>query len=198
MIALLPSGGNETGEGIHKQHLKIQKMAAHLSLPIVALTADGAASELAAQALMDEEQSEEPPLVYEYPLYGILLRAPVFKKTGPLISVTDPPHARKTCRNQPQYGTHTASLGVGFLVNHSFVDLYVTGKSGLVIRDVDNVDKQDDGAARRMFHSQTLSAAADLTDSNNFKIRPGCEGVFVYLFVMGKYRPSYVSRRNFH
>lgn len=111
-----------------------------------------------------------------------------------MISVTDPPHGRKTCRNQPQYGTHTASLGVGFLVNHSFVDLYGKEGSGLQLRDVDNVDKQDDGAARRIFHSKALRAATlEITSQSGAKlsrILPGFEGVFVYLFVMGKPNPS--------
>lgn len=162
-------------------------MAAQLKIPLVALTADGAASELSAQRLMDTEQSEVEPLTYRYQLYGIDLQAPTFKETGPLISVTDPPHARKTCRNQPQYGTHTASLGVGYLVNSSLVDLSRLNGSGLVIRDVENVDKQDDGAARRMFHSQALHAMAEkkVPKLELFSIRPQFEGLFVYLFVMG-------------
>lgn len=75
-------------------------------------------------------------------MYGIRLCAPVFK-TGPLISVTDPPHARKTARNQPA-GAHTASLGSGYLVNRSLIDIYLLPGAGLQLRDVDNVDKQDD------------------------------------------------------
>ena len=161
-------------------------MAAQLRIPVVALTADGAASELSAQSLMDHEKSELPALEYHYPLYGVHLQAPVFIGTGPMISITDPPHSRKTCRNQPQYGTHTASLGIGFLVNQSFIDLYETPGSGLVLRDVENVDKQDDGAARRIFHTQALTAATS-QENGVYTIRPNFEGLFCYLFIMGAF-----------
>ena len=92
-------------------------------------------------------KSTLPPFTYDHPAYGIHLRAPVFPETGPVVSVTDPHHAVKTGRNQPQHGTHTASLGCGYLVYRSLVDLYETGNAGLVLRDVEGVDKQDDGAA---------------------------------------------------
>ena len=162
-------------------------MAANLKLPIITLAADGAASELRAQVMMDSHQTQEDPLLYEYPLYGIHLRAPVFTQTGPLISVTDPPHARKTSRNQPQHGTHTASLGIGFLVNRSLTDLYNSPGSGLVKRDIENVDKQDDGAARRLYTHQALHAATEETSGSQGgrHIRLGYEGIFVWLFVFG-------------
>ncbi|KAF8162010.1 hypothetical protein BJ912DRAFT_935670 [Pholiota molesta] len=186
-IALLPTNGKEDADTIHGQHLKLQAMARQLNLPLIALAADGAAVELAAQLQMDHEQSEEPPLTYQYPLYGISLSIPVFTGTGPLISITDPPHARKTCHNQPQYGTHTASLGVGHLVNQSLVDLYRIPGSGLVIRDVENVDKQDDGAARSTTTSSpsTNEAGGDTGEDATSTIRPGFEGIFAYLFIMG-------------
>lgn len=193
VIAILPTDGKETVEDIHMHHLKLQKMAAQLSIPFVALTADGAASELSAQSLMDHEKSELPALKYDYPLYGIHLQAPVFIGAGPTISITDPPHSRKTCRNQPQYGTHTASLGIGFLVHQSFIDLYEISGSGLVLRDVENVDKQDDGAARRIFHTQALTAATSQENGVYTIVRPNFEGLFCYLFIVGTLFEAWMS-----
>lgn len=161
-------------------------MAKHLKMPVVSMAADGASSELAAQAFMDKEKSEQSVFAYDFPLYGVHLRAPVFTTTGPLISIQDPPHARKTCRNQPQHGTHTASLGKGYVVNRSFIQLYETGISGLQLRDVQDVDKQDDGAARRMFHHMALSATTTERLDGSRDIRPEFTGLFVYLFVFGK------------
>lgn len=168
--------------------MSLLHMAACLEMHVISLAADGAASELLSQRMMDQEASVTEPFTYSYPLYGIHLRAPVFK-TGPLVSITDPPQARKTCRNQPQHGTHTASLGVGFLVNKSLVDLQKTGVSGLVTRDVVDIDKQDDGAARRIFHVAALLAAVvpsiSELEGQQYTIRDGFEGIFVYLFVFG-------------
>ncbi|KAG2149471.1 hypothetical protein BD769DRAFT_1406343, partial [Suillus cothurnatus] len=95
--------------------------------------------------MMDHEASVAKPFTYSYLLYGIHLQAPVFK-TGLLISITDPLHARKTCHNQPQHSTHPASLGVWFLVNKSLVDLQNTGVSGFVTLDAVDVDQHEDTA----------------------------------------------------
>lgn len=160
-------------------------MARQLQMPVISMAADGASSELAAQALMDAEKSDQCPLVFDYPLYGVHLRAPGFDTTGPLISVQDPPHARKTCRNQPQHGTHTASLGKGHVVNRSFVQLYETGISGLQLRDVQDVDKQDDGAARRIFHHMALAVTTSERVDGSREVRPEFTGLFVYLFIFG-------------
>lgn len=183
VVALLPTTGKDDAAGILEQHLKLLGLAASLDLPILCFAADGAASELSAQNMMDKETSEFPPLRYDYTLYGMHLRVPVFK-TGPLVSISDPPHGRKTCRNQPQYGTHTASLGIGHVVNRSLVALYETETSGLMSRDVHNVDKQDDGAARQVFHHEALRPMI-IEEGNEHKIREGFHGLFVYLFVFG-------------
>lgn len=184
MLALIPTDGKDKAEGIHEQHMKLLKMAARLDIKVLIMAADGAAPELLAQEMMDHEKSDHPPLTYEYPLYGVFLKAPVFE-TGPLISLSDPPHGCKTARNQPQYGTHTASMGAGFMVNRSLVDLFETGVSGLVLKDVENVDKQDDGAARRVFHLMACKATTVVEDGIR-KIRPGMLGLFVYLFILGE------------
>ena len=161
------------------------KMAARLELKVLIMAADGAAPELAAQEMMDRELSDQPPLTYEYPLYGISLKAPVIK-SGPLISPTDTPHSQKMSQNQPQYGTHTASMGAGYLTHQSLVDLFEPGKSGLVLKDVENVDKQDDGAARRVFHAMALEATTEVVDGVTV-IWEGFLGLFAYLFVFGMY-----------
>lgn len=184
VLALIPTDGKDKAEGIHEQHMKLLKMAARLDLKVLVLAADGAAPELLAQEMMDQEASDHPPLTYKYPLYGIFLKAPVFK-TGPLISLSDPPHTRKTGRNQPQYGTHTARMGAGFLVNRLLVDLFETEVSGLVLKDIENVDKQDDGAAHRVFHIIALKATTVLENGVR-KIREGLLGLFVYLFVLDR------------
>jgi hypothetical protein len=183
-VALIPTNGKDDAQSIHEQHMKLQKMAAECNLSIISFAADGAASELASQSLMDSEASELAPLTYKNEAYGIDLRAPVFKTTGPAISISDPPHGRKTCRNQPQHGTHTATLGNGFVVNRSLHRLYKTGTSGLVVRDVHDVDKQDDGAARRLFHHSALVATTE--DKNGVvSVKKEFTGLFAYLYVFG-------------
>lgn len=187
MIALLPTKGNDTAEDIFKYQTIILKMAAQLGIPVISMAADGASSELGAQSLMDATPSELPALSYKSSEYGISLSAPIFEKTGPLISVQDPQHARKTCRNQPQHGTHTASLGSGYVVNRSLLQLYQTWVSGLQLRDVQDVDKQDDGAARRIFHPMALRATTYQRNLAKLEVHDHFKGLFVYLFIFGMY-----------
>ncbi|KAJ3002245.1 hypothetical protein NUW54_g5951 [Trametes sanguinea] len=185
VIALRPTKGDEDAQAIYALHLRLLEMAKHLKIKVVSLAADGASSEQGAQSLMDDTQSIHPPLSYEYPLYGISLRAPVLD-TGPLISCQDPQHARKTCRNQPQHGTHTASLGRGVVVNRTLIALQELGNAGLMRRDVENVDKQDDGAARRLFHYVALQSMTSKDSDGSQHIREEFLGLFVYLFIFGE------------
>ncbi|KAJ7194166.1 hypothetical protein GGX14DRAFT_586979 [Mycena pura] len=193
VIALLPTDGTDNAAKIVEQHLLLLKMAAQLELPVISFAADGAASELAAQNLMDNQETPCPPMTYDYPLYGIHLRAPVMEKTGPVVSITDGFHGRKTGRNQPQYGTKTQSMGSEVLVNENLVQLYETGESGILHSDVHNTDKQDDGPARRIFHHQALLACTT-GDEPEMMIRHGFGGLFVYLFVLGNLFDTWINR----
>ena len=152
VLALIPTNSKDNAEGIHKIHMLLLKMTDQLDLRVLALATDGASAELSAQEMMDQLKTEFPPMTYEHTLYGVHLRCPVFT-TGPLISISDPPHGQKTSHNQPQYGTHTASMGSHYLMNRSLVDLYKMGEAGPTLKDVENVDKQDDGAAHWVFHT---------------------------------------------
>lgn len=54
--------------------------------------------------------------------------------------------------------------------------------------DVMNTDKQDDGAATRLFNAQPLLAAlAAGTEDESGEIPQELVGIFVYLFVFGEY-----------
>ncbi|KAG6895347.1 hypothetical protein C0992_001720 [Termitomyces sp. T32_za158] len=194
IVAALPTISGGDSDFVYLQQIKALKMAGNLKLPVISFAADGASAELSAQNTMDKVASELAPITYDYPLYGIYLRAPVLNDTGPLVSITDPPHARKTCRNQPQHGTHTASLGIGYLVNRSLVDLYRCSGSGLVLRDVENADKQDDGAARRAFHETALFSLTVKDLAGAVTIKENFHGLFIYLFIFGNLFDAWISR----
>ncbi|KAJ7927127.1 hypothetical protein B0H13DRAFT_1570291, partial [Mycena leptocephala] len=105
----------------------------------------------------------------------------------------DAPHGSKTARNQPQHWTHTASMGAGKIVNNDLVQLQQTGIAGLLKSDVTNVDKQDDGPARRLWHHAALLACTVENDVG-MNIRPGFEGLFVYLLVFGVLFDAWINR----
>lgn len=166
MVALIPANGTDDGRQIHELDMKLLKFCEHFGLKLLAVAADGASSEVKAMQLMYAEKTSRR-LTYTNTEYGVHLSAPIFDSTGPLICVTDPDHARKTMRNQPQYGTHTASMGSSYIVNRSLVRLYEQPDSGLVQRDVRNTDKQDDGAAHRSFHEQALKSMTEVSGNGS-------------------------------
>ncbi|KAJ6563697.1 hypothetical protein DFH09DRAFT_1278913 [Mycena vulgaris] len=192
VVALLPTDGKDDATQIVEQQLKLLKMAEELSLSVVSFAADGAASELAAQRLMDDQPSSFPPLTYDYDLYGIHLKAPVLK-TGPVVSNQDSGHGKKTARNQLQSGTKSATLGEDVVVNETLIDLQATGESGLLPSDVNNVDKQDDWPARHLFHIKALQACTS-GEGEEMKIKDGFGGLFVYLFVLGIFFDAWLNR----
>ncbi|KAJ7855713.1 hypothetical protein B0H14DRAFT_2275686, partial [Mycena olivaceomarginata] len=105
----------------------------------------------------------------------------------------DAGHAKKTARNQPQHGTKTGSLGADVVVNRTLIALYETGESGLLASDVNNVDKQDDGPARHLFHVKALRACT-VGEGDKVRIRNGMGGLFVYLFVLGVLFDAWLNR----
>ncbi|KAJ7191248.1 hypothetical protein GGX14DRAFT_407314 [Mycena pura] len=85
VVALIPTDGKDDANKIAEEHLKLLQMAKYHDLSVISFAADGAASELAAQNLMDKQATGRPPVVYDYPLYGVHLQAPVME-TGPVVA----------------------------------------------------------------------------------------------------------------
>jgi hypothetical protein len=74
------------------------------------------------------------------------------------------------------------------------VDLCEMPDSGMYRADVVNVDKQDDGAARRFYHPKALCACTEVVDGA-CRVKDNFKGIFVYQFILGKPRTR-KSQRN--
>lgn len=74
------------------------------------------------------------------------------------MTVPDPSHIQKVLRNNEQSGTRLLSVGDHCLTHQTLVALRKEPNSGMVKKYVENTDKQDDGAAIRLFHSNALEA----------------------------------------
>jgi hypothetical protein len=73
-----------------------------------------------------------------------------------------------------------------YSLNHSLVDLCEMPDSGMY--RVVNVDKQDDGAARRFYHLKALRACTEvlvLVDGV-CRVKDNFKGISVYQFILGK------------
>jgi hypothetical protein len=65
VVALLPTNGKESAVQIHNYYMKLLKMADQLDLKIISSASDGAAAELSAQNMMDNEASVDAPIVHD-------------------------------------------------------------------------------------------------------------------------------------
>ena len=175
MIAMIPTKGNEGAEQIAHLIRQVIEMAHMANLNILSFGADGARSEFNAQTIITNEALNF--LEYKDSFYKIHFKAPIYNGK-PFIRVQDPKHAKKTARNQIFSGAKLLSLGIDTARYDQLFELAHRSQHFLLKRDVLNVDKQDDGAAFRTFHSNNLMQIpinGTLTDETI--------GLFIYLFV---------------
>jgi hypothetical protein len=185
LIAMIPSKGADTGSEIAKVYRKILQLCRERNIRVIAGISDGAASER--QAQKDLMSSSGSRISYNNKKYGIDISAPDLPGTGPFVAVQDAKHAKKTLRNNLQSGAKTMGLGK-YLLNFTLLDkLLGYQNSGLVKGDLYNADKQDDGAAGRLFHSQLLKSMVN--EREGFIKDESMVGLFIYLFIFGKFHP---------
>jgi hypothetical protein len=95
---------------------------------------------------------------------------------GPVIRVQDPKHAKKTSRNAIMSGARLLTFGNSTVRFEHLLKLSNLLNSVMYRHDVIKLDRQDDGAAYRVFCSKNLQNCRDIEDT---------QGLFVYLFIMG-------------
>ncbi|KAJ7202071.1 hypothetical protein GGX14DRAFT_311719, partial [Mycena pura] len=161
-------------------HLQLRSLCGKAGLKLLVSGADGAKAEVNAQQMMMNVDTPQR-LSYTNTKYGLFMSAPVYSDTGPHIAVTDPDHARKTIRNNFLYGTHLLSIGCLFLCHAVLMSLLAITGCVLYVKDIFNPDKQDDGAARRLFINALSSF---LVDSKGELIHPDFGGLFFILLVL--------------
>ncbi|CAB4446643.1 unnamed protein product [Rhizophagus irregularis] len=110
--------------------------------------------------------------------YNVHFKMPIYQNL-PIITVQDPKHAKKTARNQLHSGARLLVLGNNVMLYRHLLTLAQAKNHAIYIRDVVNVDKQDDGAAYRLFHSDVLEQMYQNELENN-----EMQSLFVYLFVL--------------
>ncbi|KAJ7084923.1 hypothetical protein C8R44DRAFT_894034 [Mycena epipterygia] len=189
-VAFIPNQGKMKAPDYCEQHLNLRQLCADAGIKLLASAADGAKSEVNAQLLMMNAKTKKR-LTYENPFYGVHMSCPVYEDTGPHIACTDMEHAKKGVRNNFLYGTHL--LTIGFLYLCHAVLMMLLSKVGvpLFIRDIFNPEKQDDGAARRLFLDRLF---AFLVDPDGNIIDVTFEGFFVLTFIFGELFDAYMKR----
>ncbi|CAB5365021.1 unnamed protein product [Rhizophagus irregularis] len=176
VIAILPTKGDETAEKIFNILHLVLDFAQQSNINILSIGANGVRSEFNAQTQIIN--SAPTHIVFSDPFYNVHFKALIINGK-PIVRVQDPKHAKKTARNQLFTGARLLSLGIGTARYDQLFQLAHQDQHVLLKRDVLNVDKQDDGAAYRMFHSENLAQIIRLGTIPSDMI-----GLFIYLFVL--------------
>ena len=178
VIAMLPTKGDESAEQIFNILCTVLDFAYQNNINILSMGADGARSEFNAQKQIMNSSSTY--FTFDDPFYNVHFKVPIINGR-PLVRIQDPKHAKKTARNQLFTGARLLSLGIDTARYDQLYLLAHQDNHTLLKRDVLNVDKQDDGAAYRMFHSNNLLQIIKLENISSDMI-----GLFIYLFIPGK------------
>ncbi|KAG8898537.1 hypothetical protein FRB99_007376 [Tulasnella sp. 403] len=190
VVAAYPTSNNENTNTMYKHIACAHELCEAEGFKLLSTGADGHKVERGAQRKTRQTPTGHR-LQYSNPFFGINIFAPIFA-TGPLVDVQDVGHARKTARNNELSGTHLITLGSSTISFSTVARLYALSVSYasqsaeerktpirlLKSRDVFNVDKQDDGAARRLFHASTLclmTEAKSPEQPDDLSVREGME-----------------------
>ena len=181
VIGLIPNNNKEKATDILAYHQKVIQYAAQLKINIISFGSDGAANEFNAQSML-MNTSTTKNIIFEDQLYNIKFMCPVFSEIGPVIRVQDAKHGKKSGRNALFSGARLLTLGTGTARYDQILALSKMPDSVLYMRDVENTDRQDDGAAYRIFCSAFLEQIYNQNSTQD----PNKHGLFIYLFIIGK------------
>lgn len=158
-------------------------------LKIVAYAADGSSLERSLQHLLEASAEKFNVIVIKHPEDGkpdIKISIPLFgNQEQPIAMIQDSQHGAKTFRNNAFSGARLLVTGNYPITYEHFRRLAMEG-GPLFVRDVEKVDRQDDGAATRFFSSNALEWLV--------KNYPDLLGPITYLFVFGELIDAYQNR----
>jgi hypothetical protein len=158
-------------------------LANEAGVHVLSIGADGAIPEFNAQEMMMSNpvghHAVSNWITFRDADYQINFKCPVVPGVGPLVRVQDPKHAKKTGRNAIFSGARLLTFGNATVRYDQILALALQEGSTLYRRDVLNVDKQDDGAAYRIFSSSFLKEVVQSSLSDR-------TGLFVFLYIIGK------------
>jgi hypothetical protein len=162
-------------------------------LKIVAYAADGSSVERSIQRLLEETATGHKEIVIQHPSpeHGdIVMSIPLFgSQQQPIVMIQDSQHGAKTYRNNAFSGARLLVLG-NFTAYYEHFRRLGVENGPLFLRDVEKIDRQDDGAATRFFSGDAIAWLVEHY--------PDLLGPIVYLFVFGELIDAYQNRHIEH
>ena len=188
----MPNNGKETYFDICDHNRTFLNLCAENELDVMSFATDGAGTEIAAltELIKDTNLFKEEKIHFRFENRGVSVHftCEVKIKNGkPFIRVLDAKHIEKNCRNSWTSGCRILLMGIGSVsytsLMHIVNNIGENSKTIMKVNDVRSVDKQDDHAAFRLFHSSTLEDALAINK---------CSAVYIY--VIGQVIDAVVER----
>lgn len=193
-MAAAARGSSENAQALHEMHKKLADLLNNEQIRPVSLASDGTEVERQVQQLITQSAPSHHIYSIGNTFLGdigrITLRIPLFLGLYPTIIVQDSKHGRKTARNQLFTGARILVLGFFAAFFAQLRELAANALGPLFMRDVENVDRQDDRAAARTFSASALDF--------HMKTYPDQRGLSVYLFVLGDLVDAWQNRNISH
>ncbi|EUC59875.1 hypothetical protein RSOL_328130 [Rhizoctonia solani AG-3 Rhs1AP] len=111
-------------------------------------------------------------------------------KNNPSVIIQDSKHGLKTFRNNMYSGARLLVVGSETVMYSQVREIAEDPGSTLHLRDVENMDRQDDGSAECVFNQLTLAFVV--------QHQPQYLGLILYLYVLGELIDAYQSRHISH
>ncbi|PKK64327.1 hypothetical protein RhiirC2_787664 [Rhizophagus irregularis] len=195
VITLSPTKGDSKTQEIYAILKKIVDMSIQANINLISIGAHGAITEYNAQVLLMQGNDIQEFLTYDNKIYNVHFRAPIYSGK-PIICIQDLKHAKKNGRNAIHSGAHFLVLGNHTVRYNQIYQLVQEENSALYgrfarpyMRDIINVDKQDDGAVYRVFCSTFLAQC-----QNNGHLDHDKAVLFIYLFIFGELFDLFLNR----
>ena len=193
-MAAAARGSSENAQALHEMHKKLANLLNNEQIRPVSLASDRTEVECQVQQLITQSAPSHHIYSIGNTFLGdigrITLRIPLFLGLYPTIIVQDSKHGRKTARNQLFTGARILVLGFFAAFFAQLRELAANALGPLFMRDVENVDRQDDRAAARTFSASALDF--------HMKTYPDQRGLSVYLFVLGDLVDAWQNRNISH
>lgn len=178
IVGIIPNVGDEDATTVCGWNKKVLELCGACSLNVLSFGSDGANVECKAlESLLDDYEIFPSSDNFKITELDVDFKCKLKINGMPFVRLPDYKHLLKTSRNAWLSGARILMMGNGYVsivnLTHIVYRIGHSTKTPMKVNDVVSVDKQDDAAAFRLFHSGTMEDCLD----NGFI----CSAVYIYV-----------------
>lgn len=190
ILAGVARGSTDDADDLFDQHARLVALLVEAGIVPVAYASDGTEVERKLQRrIVSSTATKDISVGNSRTDLAFTIPVAIFDHR-PMIMIQDSKHSVKTARNQLFTGARLLAMGNCPMFYNLIRDLAGHDDSPLFLRDVENLDRQDDRAAARLFSAEALE--------HHCAHYPDRSAVSLYLFFLGGLLDAWQSRKLGH